>query len=121
MANYKETTAEGTTWRRAKQVIINNDFGPLPKPIVFMEEDLAIIGDNEFHTNRGSISTVYNPDELINLRDPETGEKTGVMMQQSKVYLALYSLYLDSAEIRDIEENPLPPPQVADEDWRQLT
>jgi len=121
MANYKETTAEGTTWRRSKQVVINNDLGPTPKPIIFMEEDVAVIGDNEFHTNRGSISALYNPDELINLRDPETGEKTGVMMKQSMVYLALYSLYLDCAEIRDIEANPLPAPQVAEEDRRQLT
>lgn len=111
MANYKETKAEGTVWRRAKQVNVSNYLEDIPKPIVFMEEDVAVIGEEQFHTNRGSVQTVYDPEYLINLRDPETGEKTGVVVKQSMIYLALYSLYLDCAEARD-NEQLAPPPQV---------
>lgn len=111
MANYKETTAEGTVWRRAKQVNISNYLEDIPKPIVFMEEDVAVIGQQKFYTNRGTVQTTYDPEYLINLRDPETGEKTGVVVKQSMIYLALYSLYLDCAEARDAEQDA-PPPQV---------
>lgn len=110
MANYKETAGAGLTWRRANQVIINNPLqAETPKSIRFGEEDVVLIEGKTFQANAGSISITYDPDALINLRDPATGEKSGTSVKQSIVYQALYSLYLDAAEARDIGLTDLPP------------
>lgn len=108
MSNYKETTGAGTTWRRAKQVLIRNDINSDKKPIMFFEEDLANVGGKNFTNDVGVIQTNYNPEYVINLRDPQTGERTGNVITQALVYQALYSLYLDTAELRDgqVVENP---------------
>lgn len=101
MANYKETTGTGTTWRRAKQVIIKNDINAVQKSIMFFEEDIANIGDKIFSNDAGILQTNYDPSYVINLRNPQTGERTGNVITQALVYQALYSLYLDTAELRD--------------------
>jgi hypothetical protein len=108
MANYQETTGSGTSWRRAKQVLIKNPLDTSQKPIMFFEEDVAIVGDKQFTSEGHIVSTNYDPEYPINLRDPETGEKTGNVVTQALVYQALYSLYLDLAERRDSKpvENP---------------
>lgn len=102
MANYQETTSPSTTWKRANQVIINNPLGSnTPKLIRFFEETVVVVGENTFQASAGNVSTLYKPDSVINLRDPATGQKTGNVVNQSLVYQALYSLYLDIAEARD--------------------
>ena len=102
MANYKETTGTGTSWKRARQVIINNNYEG-SKNILFFEEDIAELGDKVFKTEAGMVTTAFDPEYIINLRNPETGERTGNVVLQSLVYQALYSLYLDLAEQRDIK------------------
>lgn len=102
MANYRETTAEGTSWRRARQVAISNPLDANSiKEILFFEEDVATLGDKTFHTDSGIVKAVYEPDAVINLRNPQTGEFTGNTLLQKEVYQALFSLYLDAAEARD--------------------
>lgn len=100
MSNYKETTGTGTTWRRSNQVIINNEYTG-PKTIMFFEEDVAIVGDRLLKTPAGMLRSTFDSEYLIQLRDLETGEKTGNVIPQSLVYQALHSLYLDLAERRD--------------------
>lgn len=102
MANYMETTSEGTSWRRAKQVAIFNPLDPTSsKDILFFEEDVATIGDKTFYTDSGIIKTTYNPDSEIVLLDPATGQATGKTIQQKVVYQALFSMYLAEALARD--------------------
>ena len=101
MANYKQTTGTGTTWRRAKQVLIKNDISAAQKTILFFEEDIANIGNKNFTNDAGILQTNYKPEYVINLRNPQTGELTGNVITQALVYQALYSLYLDVAELRD--------------------
>ena len=102
MANYQETTSSSTSWKRANQVIIYNPLGEdTTKLIRFFEENVVVAGDSTFQVQAGNLATLYNPDYLISLRDPATGEKTGNVIKQSLVYQALYSLYLDAAEARD--------------------
>jgi hypothetical protein len=102
MANYREATAEGTSWRRAKQVAIYNPLeANAVKDILFFEEDVATIGDRVFHTDSGIIKIAYNPDGVIELMNPETNLPTGKTILQKEVYQALFSLYLAAAEARD--------------------
>lgn len=104
MANYKETTSMATGWRRAKQVIINNPYEE-QKSIVFFEEDIAVLDGKVFKSESGVLKTIYDPAQVIGLRDPQTGELTGNTIPQSLVYQALYSLYLSLAESRDASVN----------------
>ena len=110
MANYKETNAEGTTWRRARQVEISNPLTNLPgaKAITFYEEDVAVIGGKTFSSNAGTLRVVFNPEQTIPLLDLDTGEPTGMSVDHKRVYQILYSLYINTATIRDLEA-PLPP------------
>lgn len=102
MANYRETTAEGTSWRRAKQVAIYNPLEAIAsKDILFFEEDVVVIGDKTFHTDSGIVKAVYDPEGVVQLRNPQTGELTGDTIEQKVVYQALFSMYLDAAEARD--------------------
>lgn len=108
MANYKEQTGSGTSWTRAKQVIINNNYNST-KNILFFEEDIATVGDKVFQSSAGMVTAAFDPEYLINLRDPQTGEKTGNVIPQSVIYQAIYSLYLDLAEARDAQVEPALP------------
>ena len=105
MANYQETTGSGTSWKRARQVIVNNNYEG-SKNILFFEEDIAELGGKIFRSEAGMVATLFDPEYIINLRDPETGERTGNVVLQSLVYQALYSLYLDLAEQRDAKVQP---------------
>ena len=101
MANYLEQTGTGTAWRRAKQVIINNPYNSSEKRIIFQEEDVALIGESVFTNSAGILMCNFEPDALIPLLDPETGQPTGNTMPQKLVYQALYSLYVKTAKERD--------------------
>lgn len=102
MPNYKETTGEAVSWRRAKQVTVYNPVNAsAQKRIVFIEEDVVSLGETVLTKDAGFCETVFNKDSLINLRDPNTGELTGNTISQGIIYQALYSLYMSSAEARD--------------------
>lgn len=103
MANYKETTGTATSWRRSNQVIIKNPLGSATKSIMFSEEDVVTVNGTTYKSEiPGVLIAEYNKDALIQLRDPATGEATGNAIPQQLVYQALYSLYLTTAEYRDV-------------------
>lgn len=104
MSNYNETSQIGTTWNRARQVIINNPYTG-PKEFVFFEELVASLGSKHFGKDTAVLRGEFKPDDLIILRDVSTGQRTGDTVKQSLVYQALFSLYLDLAELRDLQTN----------------
>jgi hypothetical protein len=117
MANYKEVTGEATSWVRANRVMILNPYeANTPKQISFFEETIVKVDGNIVRSDSGYVPIYYSPDKPIELRDPSTNEKTGETIAQSKVYQALYSLYLDAAENRDVAQAtrniPPPPPPI---------
>ena len=113
MANYKQTTGPATAWTRANRVMILNPLeSNIPKQISFFEETVVEVDGNVIKSDSGYCSAYYSEDKPIELRNPETGEKTGEIIQQSKVYQAIYSLYLDAAESRDIQQALLQQPQL---------
>jgi hypothetical protein len=103
MANYKEVTGSGTSWTRANRVMILNPLEPeIPKQISFFEEIIAQVDGTTIRSEVGYVPVYYSADKPIELLDPKTGEPTGETILQSKVYQALYSLYLAAAQQRDI-------------------
>jgi hypothetical protein len=112
MANYKQTTGPATAWTRANRVMILNPLeANIPKQISFFEETVVEVDSTVIKSDSGYCSAYFSPDKLIELRNPQTGEKTGETILQSKVYQAIYSLYLDAAESRDIQQASLQQPQ----------
>lgn len=112
MANYQETTGEGSTWKRCLVVSITNPVNG-PKTVHFMEEIAARVGTVAIGS--GSTDGIHeNADDLtkvIPLRNPETGELTGESLTYGDVYVALYSAYMQAALARDAANVPEPTPE----------
>jgi len=108
MPNYNQTTGSATSWTRSNRVMILNPLeADIPKQILFFEEKVVQVDSNTFKSDSGYVTTNFLSDQVIELRNPQTGEKTGETIQQSKVYQAIYSLYLSTAEARDAQEQAL--------------
>ena len=101
MAQYNESTASGTTWTRCDQIVIRNPFAGLEKSATFSEENVAVIGEKILMSRAGFLNKVFNPSEVIELRDPITGETTGETVTHQELYNILYSLYIQTATARD--------------------
>ena len=101
-ANYKETTTTGTTWTRCTRVVVNNDFGELPY-VLFFEQQVFNVGGSMVR-DLGVLRQNFDPDGVIPLINPQTGEATGATITQAEAYAVLYSAYLQAAMARDAEE-----------------
>lgn len=100
MPDYKETAVTGTSWQRCNGVTISNPY--LGQPTVLMQEEvIAAVGDNRFVQTAPGLSFDFDPAEVINLRNPQTGELVGATMTGMDLYVALYSLYIQKAHERD--------------------
>jgi hypothetical protein len=106
MANYNESSINGTSYQRAWRVEAEN---PLEgsKHITFHEEVVAVLADDTIHKQKGNITKAYDPSASFNLLNPETGAVVG-SMTHDELYAAIYSLYIATATERDatIQETP---------------
>lgn len=98
---YQETNITGTEYRRAKRVEIENQRAVTP--IINFVEELVTVLDNgrSMSVDVGNLSSTFDPADIIELLDPETGEMTGGTMTQGQVFQALYSFYMKLATERD--------------------
>lgn len=103
MANYKETTGQATAWKRCKLVTINNDYSGT-KRLMFVEEDIIKLDDKYASKDGRLLFTNYDSQKLITLRDPSSGEATGEVISEELIYKALYSLYIELAQAKDLSE-----------------
>lgn len=102
MANYKETSLEGTSYVRAANVSLIN--GLTNKSITFNEEKIINLSDGDvIRKSGGSVSdefTAENAPTSFDLLHPDTGDVVGSATYQD-VYVMLYSLYINLATKRD--------------------
>lgn len=111
MANYKQSTIQGTTWRRCRMIQIHNPHSSLfeQKPTAtFYEEDVVDVGNKLIFLPDTGTNTVFSikvdPTETFDIYDPLTGEKVeGQTMTHAQLYTILYSAYRTEAEKRDYE------------------
>lgn len=101
-ANYKENSVAGTVWNRCTRVVVNNDFGE-PPYVLFFEQQVFNVGGSVVR-DLGVLRQNFDPDGVIPLINPQTGEATGATVTQSEAYAVLYSAYLQAAMARDAEE-----------------
>ena len=100
MADYKETTIDGTAWQRAGQIVIENTYEGLPV-VQYVEESALKIGEQVYRNRVGVLQYTVDPLAVIELRDPETLELTGDSIPVALVHQALLSDYINRAEERD--------------------
>ena len=111
MANYKETDLAGVSWVRCRAVTIINPIEGTIDPSIpnapsvptayFQEEKVISIDGVRTLIDSGSCFKKFNSTEVINLRNPDTGELTGGTSSHAELYSILYSLYLQTAIERD--------------------
>lgn len=100
MANYQETTGTASAWKRCNKILIENSLTSSNNIIMF-EEDVVSIGDKIVTSEVGALRAQFDPEAIIQLRDPLTGELTGAIAYHSFIYQALYSFYMNKALERD--------------------
>jgi hypothetical protein len=105
MPDYKQSDLTGTQWQRCKAVVINN---PLvgPKDVLFQEERVISLGGQNLRQPLDGCSKKFSTDGIFPLLDPTTNLPTGVSMTHTDLYVALYSLYMQTAMERDIANTP---------------
>lgn len=108
MRDYRQQTAQATTWRRAHQVLIENPLPGAGTPIIrFMEQDVVQVGERQIATPLpgmpGGIGVAFDPQREFPLLNPQTGEQVGTMTH-AQLYAALYSVYMQAAQERDAIE-----------------
>jgi hypothetical protein len=100
MADYKETDVSGVAWQRAYQILILNPLDQLPT-VRYDEEQVITLNDGQIKQPVSTLGYTVDPLGIIELRDPETLELTGETIPVGTVHQALFSDYLNRAEIRD--------------------
>lgn len=102
MPDYKESTITGRKWQRCNVVHIANPYQGAPT-VTFAEESVAEVEGETFIKPEQQLHFPFDPEAVIELRDPRTGELTGQTIPAIMVYTALYSYYIQSAIKRDAE------------------
>lgn len=105
MSNYQQTQAPGTAWRRCHKVILDNPVNGA-RTALFLEQEVATVGERTIASEAGFCKSDFDPEAMLLIRNPETGEPTGGYVTQGYLYLLLHSLYLAVAEQRDSPSTP---------------
>lgn len=103
MQNYKETEVSGTSYVRAREVVVSNVLDGY-KGIMYVEEEVSILGSKIMRENVGAIHQEFTADNASTefpLLNPITNEPTGETATFQDVYVLLFSLYYHLATQRD--------------------
>lgn len=104
MPNYNESTTPGdiTTWRRSRQIILDNPHVGAPQATCY-ETDLTVLPNGEYvEKSVGNLTHVMDDPTLeIPLVDPTTMEPTETTFTAGEFALWATSVYLFLARQRD--------------------
>ena len=101
LSNYKETTISGESYQRCRLIEIDNQYNQVPN-IIFSEERINILGEHVItDVPNAPIVVQFNPDEVINIYNPETLLPVGSTITMGEMYVFLFSAYLHYAHARD--------------------
>lgn len=100
MPNYNESSISGTEWQRCHTVTIQNPLGGVPH-INFSEERVISMGGESITKWVKTCGKDFDMEGGFPLLDPATNMPTGAVMSHAALYVALYSLYMQTAAERD--------------------
>lgn len=103
---YAQSAVTGVEWTRAKRVVIANPLAGQPEVRYDEEVVLATSSGQNIHKSRGYLTVPFDPDAVIDIYDPETGEKAGQTITQAEAYGVLFSAYMTAAHARDAANSP---------------
>jgi hypothetical protein len=106
MSNYNEQAVTGTEWTRCKRVVIDNPLAQPPEIRFDEEVALTTSGGATMKTAIGYLNVPFDPDAVIDIYNPATGEPTGQTITQGEMYALVYSAYLTAATARDVANTP---------------
>ena len=110
--NYQETSVSGTSYIRCRQVEIRNPYQETPT-VTFTEERITTIGDSIIKDqNTAPITMVYEPNLIVPLVDPVTLQPTEQTVSMDFLHLAVLSVYMYLATIRDTPSEEIIPVEV---------
>lgn len=73
--------------------------------MAYFQEEKAIAFDGAvLLADRGSCGVAFDAQASVSMLDPQTGEPTGQTFTHADLYKMLFSLYMDTAKKRDIEQ-----------------
>jgi hypothetical protein len=101
MPNYKQTTIDGTSWQRAHSVTVTNPLNGTPR-IEFGEERVIVLAGEMINQWAAGCSKDFSPTGDFPLLNPETNAPLGASMTHTDLYVALYSLYMQTVAERDV-------------------
>lgn len=106
MANYQESNISGVSWKRCYRIDVRNQYQD-NKSLIFLEEVLTLLNDGRVLTEPSTNIQIQflDPNKVINLINPETGDSLNTTVTYQDLYTILHSLYIQSATERDIAEN----------------
>lgn len=106
MSNYQETTTTGavTSWRRARQIILDNPISGAPAATCYEQEATRLPDGTTIEKTTDTLRVeMTDPTVEIPLIDPATFEPTETTITAGEVWRAMASLYLWLARARDEE------------------
>lgn len=98
--NYNETNVSGQSWNRGFKIEITNPYNGQPECKLFEEENISVGGKNVSTLTR-ILSPQIDMSSVINLINPITGEPIGASITHQDLYVALFSLYINTAIAKD--------------------
>lgn len=98
---YNGNAAHGVPYQRARYVQIENILGETPRLWFLEEQVVKIDGSDPFKKDVASIQVNFDPEEVIVLVNPATGEATGGFATHRDIMVLLHSLYISAAMKRD--------------------
>jgi hypothetical protein len=101
-----ETTVTGTQWNRCNAIHIQNTYGQKPQ-VTMQEEQITLIGDQQFQRSTGGFSIEFDPSSVIPLLNPADGTSLGQTMTQGQIHVALWSLYMAEVAKRAAQTAPV--------------
>lgn len=109
MPNYQQTTVTGESWTRCHTVTIHNALAGVPA-IAFSEERVTVLAGETLHRWTDTLRKDFDMAGSFPLLDPVTNAATGQSMTHAALYIALYSLYMQTAAERDTPPQEPPTP-----------
>jgi len=103
MANYKQEALNGAKYNRFSRITIYNPLNQTAAVSVAEEQVLSLDGEI-IKREVGEVSKSFDPTEMFQERDPQTGELTGKTLNAYEVYKAIYSYVITMAIQRDEKE-----------------
>lgn len=100
MNNYAETNLSATTYKRCPKIEIYNPLNSLPN-IMLVEEQVITAGGLSMSNFVGMLAIGYDPEGVIDIYDPTTGQKTNATISHNEIMALLYSIYMTAATKRD--------------------